>query len=87
MVKDIFVLPAIKNLSWSEGLINIPLENTFDASFTPRLLSQLISQEVVQSEFKVEQAAKEIPVIKVRSIDGKPFMPNTGNAPCAVPKN
>jgi hypothetical protein len=59
----------------------MPLENTFDASFTPRLLSELISQEVVQSEFKVEQAAKEIPVIKVRSIDGKPFNVNAGNIP------
>jgi WD40 repeat protein len=64
-------MPAIKNLSWSQGLLNIPLENTFDASFTPRLLNELVSQERVQSEFKVEQAAREIPVIKVRSIDGK----------------
>lgn len=74
-------LPAIKNLSWSEGLIKIPLENTFDANFTPRLLNQLISEEATKSEFKVEQAAKEIPVIKILSIDGKPFIANTGNAP------
>ncbi len=69
-------MPAIKNLSWSQGIMNIPLENTFDASFTPRLLGQLISQETVQREFNVDQAAKEIPVIKVRSIDGKPFVSN-----------
>ncbi len=72
-------LPAIQNLSWSEGLISMPLENTFDASFTPRLLTQLIAQEAAQSEFKVEQAAKEIPVIKILSVDGKPFIANAGN--------
>jgi WD40 repeat protein len=66
-------LPAIKNLSWMEGFTNIPLENTFDANFTPRLLNQLTSEETTQTEFKVEQAAKEIPVIKVLSIDGKSF--------------
>lgn len=73
-------MAAIKNLSWSQGLMNIPLENTFDASFTPRLLNELITQESVQSEFKVEQAAKEIPVIKVRSIDGKPMATGTSVA-------
>lgn len=77
---------AIKNLSWSQGFLSIPLENTFDASFTPRLLNDLISQESVQSEFKVEQAAKEIPVIKVRSIDGKPLSANAGVASTKIAK-
>jgi hypothetical protein len=71
---------AIKNLSWAQGLMSIPLENTFDASFTPRLLNELISQVSVQSEFKVEQAAKEIPVLKVRSVDGKPIAAGSGVA-------
>ncbi len=74
-------LAAIKNLSWSEGFIKIPLENTFDANFTPRLLNQLVLQETVKSEFKVEQTANEIPVIKILSIDGKAFTTATGKAP------
>lgn len=73
-------LNAIKNLSWSAGLANIPLENTFDVNFTPRLFSELIAQEKVKTEFQVEQAAREIPVIKVRSIDGKPFTPSSNTA-------
>ena len=47
----------------------------------PDSLINLISQEVVQSEFKVEQAAKEIPIIKVLSVDGKPLIAHAGNTP------
>jgi WD40 repeat protein len=65
-------LEAIRNLSWRTGYVNIPLENTFDASFTPRLLNTLTAQVYVQEEFKVEQAAREIPVLKMQTIDSKP---------------
>ncbi len=64
-------LAAIKNLAWNVGAYNIPLENTYDVNFTPRLLSQLISEETVREEFKVEQAAKEIPKLQIKSIDEK----------------
>lgn len=64
-------LTAVKNLSWNVGVYNIPLENTYDASFTPRLLSQLISEETVREEFKVEQAAKIIPKLQIKSINEK----------------
>jgi WD40 repeat protein len=64
-------IAAIKNLSWVAGLNSIPLENTFDASFTPVLLNSLISEEKTQTEFKVDQAIKEIPVLKIKTIDGR----------------
>jgi WD40 repeat protein len=64
-------LGAIKNLAWNAGIYNIPLENTYDANFTPRLLNQLIAEETVREEFKVEQAAKIIPKLKIKSINEK----------------
>ncbi len=74
-------LEAIKNLSWRVGFYSIPLENTFDASFTPRLLSQLITEEGVREEFKVEQAAKEIPELKIRSVDNQAISAVGGKVP------
>ncbi len=74
-------LDAIKNLSWRVGFYSIPLENTFDASFTPKLLGQLLSEKGVREEFKVEQAAKEIPELKIKSIDNKPVNATGGSIP------
>ncbi len=72
---------AIKNLSWRSGFYSIPLENTFDTSFSPKLLSQLISEENVREEFKVEQAAKEIPELKIRSVDNKALASSDATTP------
>lgn len=72
---------AIKNLSWRSGFYSIPLENTFDTSFSPKLLSQLISEENIREEFKVEQAAKEIPELKIRSVDNKALASSETSTP------
>ncbi len=66
-------LEAIKNLGWKAGFFSIPLENTFDANFTPRLLNELLAATQTRGEFKVEETAKEIPVLKVNNISDKAF--------------
>jgi WD40 repeat protein len=72
---------AIKNLSWRSGFYTIPLENTFDTSFSPKLLSQLLLEDNAREEFKVEQSAKEIPELKIRSVDNKPLATSDATTP------
>ncbi|MBS1558942.1 MAG: caspase family protein [Bacteroidetes bacterium] len=62
---------AIKNLVWQEGNSSIPLEQTFERAYTPKLLTQLIGETTVQNEFKVSQAASALPELKIISVHGQ----------------
>lgn len=62
-------LPAIQNLSWFAGLERIPLENTFDQSFTPRLLEQLIAEVEVRAEIDVKKVVASAPAIQLVKVN------------------
>jgi len=72
-------IEAIRNLSWKEGFNEIPLENTFERNFTPKLFSSLISGEKVAGNFKVSQFANALPNVKIKTINGQRMSEN-GNA-------
>ena len=70
-------LDAIQNLSWKVGFDEIPLEDTFDRNFFPQLLSQLIVEEEVRAEFKVENFVSKVPKISISSVNGERISLNT----------
>lgn len=64
-------LSAIQNLSWSTGTSEIPLEDTFERNFSPQLLSQLITEDEVRAEFKVENFVSRVPKIALVAANDK----------------
>lgn len=65
---------ALSKVFWTarSSMTRTSLESTSEKGFTPRLLSQLISKEdLQQAAFEVDKVVEKIPVIQLKSVNGK----------------
>ncbi len=65
---------ALSKVFWTarSSMKRSSLESTSEKGFTPRLLSQLISKEdLQQAAFEVDKVVEKIPVIQLKSVNGK----------------
>ncbi|MDZ7648387.1 MAG: hypothetical protein U5K54_15040 [Cytophagales bacterium] len=64
---------ALSKVFWTarNSTIRTSLESTYEMGFTPRLLSQIVSESDLQLvAFEVEKVADKIPVVKLKSVNG-----------------
>lgn len=64
---------ALGKVFWTarNSVIRTSLESTYEMGFTPKLLSQIISESDLKlATFEVEKVADKIPIVQVKSVNG-----------------
>jgi hypothetical protein len=64
---------ALRKVFWTarSSVIRTSLESTYEMGFTPRLLSQIVSESDLQlATFEVEKVADKIPVVQLKAVNG-----------------